>query len=161
MSTLSIARDERLGARVFHLPVSRRRRRPPLPVLGLLGWIVAALGVFSIGLLSHRRLGGLTPATLAIAKIAFIVAVGAVFARAERGQAPELVLATGLGWLFLSIAADFVAGARSLDGAYRLLGDPTVVPQNLRNLTTLVWLAAPALFARGAGGNVRTDRFQP
>ncbi len=159
MSALSVARDERPSAQVVHLPISRRRR-PPLPVFGLLGWIIAALGLYSIAFLSHRAARGLTPSAFAVAKVVFIVAIGAVFARAVRGASADLILATGLAWLVLSIAADFVAGVRSVDVAYRLLGDPTVVPQNLRDLTILVWLAAPALFARRAGKSDRADRFQ-
>ena len=160
MSAVSVTRDERLGTRVVHLPTSRRHRRPPLPFFALLGWIVAALGVYSIGLLSQRRLAGLTPAAFGVAKVVFIVAIGAVFARAVRGASADLVLATGLAWLVLSIAADFIASVRSVDVAYRLLGDPTVVPQNLRDLTILIWLAAPVLFARRAEGSRRTDPFQ-
>jgi hypothetical protein len=158
MSALSAAREESLGARIIQLPVSRRRRRPPLPVFGLLGWIVAALGIYSLGFFSRGALRGLTPAAIAIVKIVFIITVGAAFARMVRGSSPDLILATGLGWLTLSIAADFVAGVRSVDVAYRLLGDPTVVPHNLRNLTILIWLAAPVLFARH--GERRDKRFE-
>jgi hypothetical protein len=157
MSALSVARDERLGAQVVHLPV--RRRRPPLPVFGLLGWIIAAAGVYSIGFLSHGLLRGISPALLGVAKIAFIIAIGATFACAARGFSPELIVVTGLCWLILSIAADFVATIRSLDPAVRLLGDPSVVPRNLRDLAILVWLASPALFARPAVGSVRKRPF--
>jgi hypothetical protein len=159
MSALTVTKNERPGARVVHLPVSRPRRRPPLALFALVGWIVASLGVYSLGFLSRRAPGGLTPTAIAIVKIVFIISVGAAFARIMRGSSPDLILATGLGWLALSIAADFVAGARSVDVTYRLLGDPTVVPQNLRDLTILVWLAAPVLFARRAGGSGRIDSF--
>jgi hypothetical protein len=160
MSTLSIARDERLTPRVVHLPVPRSHRWPTLPVVSLVGWLVTALGVYSMGFLAHGPLRGITPAALTVARIVFIIAIGAAFASAVRGADPELVMATGLGWLVLSIVADFVAGTRSFDVVYRLLGDPTVVSQSLRNLTILAWLAAPALFARSAGGGDRTGRYQ-
>lgn len=160
MSALSFAREESPGAQFVHLPVSRRGRRPTLPVFGLLGWIIAAIGLYSIAFLSHRAVRELTPSALAVMKIVFIITVGAVFARAVRGASPDLILATGLAWLVFSIAADFVAGVRSVDVAYRLLGDPTAVPQGFRNLTILVWLASPVLLARRAEETDRTDPFQ-
>jgi hypothetical protein len=160
MSASTVTKIERPGGRIVRLPLAPRRRRPPLPVFGLLGWIAAALGTYSLAYLLRKAPGGLTPAAIALMKIAFIITVAAAFARVVRRASPDLFLATGVGWLFLSIAADFVAGVRSVDVAYRLLGDPTVVPESLRNLTILVWLAAPALFARRTRGGGPAAPFQ-
>jgi hypothetical protein len=57
-------------------------------------------------------------------------------------------MATGLAWLTLAIVADVVMGFESVDVGYRLLGDPSVTPETLRDLVIFTWLAAPALFAR-------------
>jgi hypothetical protein len=148
MSTVSLVHRIDRDVRVVDLPLARRRRRPPLAVLALLGWIVASAGICSVGLLSHGLLRGVSPASLGVAKIAIVIVIGAVFTRAARGRSPELIVATGLCWLVLSIAADFVSATRSLDPAFRLLGDPAVAPKSLRDLTMLIWLASPALFAR-------------
>lgn len=148
MSALAVITGTGHDVRIVPLPMIRRRRVLPVPISGFLGWMAAALGVYSIAFLSRGPFRGASPASFAVAKIVLIVVVGAVFARVVRGVAAELVFGTGLVWLVFSIAADFAAGVRSVDAAYRLLGDPTVVPQNLRNLTILVWLAAPILFAR-------------
>jgi hypothetical protein len=156
MSTVSVANEMVQDVRVVRLPVARRHRRPPLAVLGLLGWLVAAAGVESVALLSHGPFRGISPALLGVVKIVFIIAIGAVFARAARGVSPELVVATGLCWLVLSIAADLVATSRALDPVHQLLGDPAASPKNLRALTILAWLAAPALFARR--GDPRDER---
>jgi hypothetical protein len=160
MSTMNLAKNEHLDARIVSLPVSRSRPRLPLPVWGLLGWIAAAFGIYALAFLSHGALRGLSPAAIAVLKIVFIITVGGAFARMADGSSPDFVLATGLGWLALSIAADFFPGTRSVDPAYRLLGDPTVVSQSLRDLTILIWLAAPMLFARRAGKVDRAGSFQ-
>lgn len=157
MSALTVITGTGQDVRIVPLPMIRRRRVLPVPVSGFLGWMAAALGVYSIAFLSHGPLRAVA-APVAVARIAVITAIGAVFARAVRGASAELILATGLGWLVLSIAADLITGIGSA-GAYQLLGDPTPVSGILRNVTILAWLSAPALFAWGGAPIERREGF--
>jgi hypothetical protein len=100
-------------------------------------------------------LSGLPNAAVALAKIVLIFAIGAVYSRAARGASSGVMLFTGLAWLVFSIAADLVEELDTVRGIYRLLGDPTVLPQNLRDLTILAWPVAPAAFARRGADDER------
>lgn len=161
MRALSLLKADQSNPHTAHQRMKRvnARRRPGWPVLAVLSWTLAALGVYGIEKAFHPSLG-YSATQLAWAKVALIVAAATVFTRVARGVALDAAVATGLAWLVFSIAADAITGLRSSGGgAYRLLGD-SLAPRRLQDLTMLAWLAAPALFARRAGGSDRTDPFQ-
>jgi hypothetical protein len=148
MTSMTIVKGIQRDLRVVPTSATALRRPVPVVVQGLIGWLVAAAGVFGIALLGSGPLRGFSPAVQGAVRVVLIVAVGAAFARTARRASPEAIVAVGLAWLVLAIVTDFVTGSRSLAPTYQLLGDPTVSPALLRDLTILVWLASPALFAR-------------
>jgi len=158
MSSITLVRPgiERV---VDQAPDARERPLFPPAVSAALGWTAAALAVFAVERGAHGALKSLGAGGIALIEISLIVAAGAVYAWAVRGAAASFVVATGLAWLTLSIVADVVMGSESVDVGYRLLGDPTVVPEVLRDLIIVSWLAAPALFARGGAVTERREDF--
>jgi hypothetical protein len=111
-------------------------------------WLGAALAVYVVEGAAYGLWRNVPPGEIALIKIIVIVGAGAIYAAIVRGIPSSVVGATGLAWLALAIVADVVMGFESVDVGYRLLGDPTVTPDILRDLIIVSWLAAPALFAR-------------
>jgi hypothetical protein len=148
VSASSIADPGARGERIIHLPVRPRQGRLRAPFLSGLVWCGAALAVYAVERGAQGALRNLGAGGIALTKIIVIVAAAAVYARAVRGAEAGFVMATGLAWLTLSIVADVAMGFESVDVGYRLLGDPSVPPEALRDLIIFTWLAAPALFAR-------------
>lgn len=133
---------------------SNLRSRVPWPILATSTWTGAALGIYgvekaraSVDLFSVTELGWI--------RIAIILAAAALFARLSGGISVDTAAATGLAWLIYSIAADVITGLPNPAGTWGLLVEP-LAQQPIGDLTVLVWLAAPVLFARSAGPASRT-----
>lgn len=153
MSASSIANRRVPGERIVYLAARQGHGRLRVPFFAALGWTGAALAVYAVERGAYGASSSLPAGGIALAKIILIVIAGAVYAWAVRGAPSSFVIATGLVWLTLSIVADVVMGFESVNVGYRLLGDPTVTPETLRDLIIVSWLAAPALFA-GSGAPI-------
>lgn len=149
MSAPSAIERERDGRSLVRFRREPRRPKSPrtLALLAASGWTAAALGVYAIELNSSGPLSGLSSAQCTLAKIALVIAVGAVYGRFSRRASLEMALGTGLAWLGFSISADLVTSLHSVRDTYRLLGDPSVPPL-LRDLMMFAWVAGPSVFAR-------------
>ena len=106
-------------------------------------WLVAALLIAAIDFL-------LDPVSLAVAVVAKVISILLVAFAYMRIGAPEATidqaLFTGIAWGFLTIAVEVFA-VTSLHRQWTpLLGSPAHTAS--RDLLLLVWIGAPALFAR-------------
>jgi hypothetical protein len=115
--------------------------------------------VYAIELSSSRPLSWLSSTQCTLAKIALVVAVGAVYGRFSRPASLEMALGTGLAWLVFSISADLVTSLHSVRDTYRLLGNPSVPPL-LRDLMMFAWVAGPSVFARRVEPDGRSQVFR-
>jgi hypothetical protein len=160
MSASSIA-DRRVPAeRIVSFPIRARQGRLRVPFRAALVWIVAGLAVYVVERAANGPLRSVPAGEIALIKIVLILIAGAIYAWTVRGIPSSVVTATGLAWLTLAIVADVVMGFESVDAGYRLLGDPSVTPEILRDLIIVSWLAAPALSARSQAPIPRSERFR-
>ena len=109
-------------------------------------WLGAAMGAVT----AQKELDPISPAGGAAATIVAIVLSACGYTRAfARYAGLSHALAVGMTWLLLGIVAEMTMTAHLGHAWYSILGPPA--HPLLRDVLLLVWIFAPAVFARGEG----------